>query len=345
MKILITGSSGVLGSNLVRYFIKRGYNDLVLFDITKSDQPAAKGVPFIQGDIRDKEQIKKAVKNADIIIHSAATSPSYDRDTIFSTIIGGTEALLEEGLKNNIQRFVYISSTSVYGVPKKSPVMEGDETPFYDPYNESKIKAEAICRTYREKGLCVPILRPRSFIGPGRLGTFSILFQWAKDRKHFPMVGKGANRYQLLDVEDLCQAVFLAATAEEDNANHTFNIGAKEFTTLKEDYQAVLDEAGYGKKIISFPAGPMMAVLSLLYHLKLSPLYKRLFRKLNLDYYVSIEKAEKLLGYKPEFSNKESLARNFRWYMDNYGEIASRFGNDNSAQWNQGIFKLAKVFF
>ena len=62
------------------------------------------------------------------------------------------------------------------------------------------------------------------------------------------MIGSGKNRYQLLDVEDLCDAIYACAVLDENKVNDTFNIGAKEFTTMKEDYQAVLDYAGFGKK-------------------------------------------------------------------------------------------------
>ena len=67
------------------------------------------------------------------------------------------------------------------------------------------------------------------------------------------MIGSGNNRYQLLDVEDLCQSILACMTLDEQQVNDTFNIGAAEYTTMKQDYQAVLDEAGFGKKIIPFP--------------------------------------------------------------------------------------------
>lgn len=345
MKILVTGSSGVLGINVVEYLRDKNCHDLILFDIVKNELFDQEGMTYIQGDIRNRDLMGEITRGVDIIVHSAATSPSYDRETIFSTIVGGTETLLEAALQNGVKRFVYISSTSVYGVPQSNPVYEDDETVFYDPYNESKIHAEAVCREYRKKGMCIPVLRPRTFIGPGRLGTFSLLFEWAREGKNFPMVGPGKNRYQFLDVKDLSQAVYLAMTAEESDANRTFNIGAGGFTTMKEDYQAVLNEAGHGKRVVSLPAKPVEWMLGLLYLLKLSPLYKRLYKKLTLDYYVSIEKAQKYLGYKPEYTNKMSLVRNYRWYLDNYDRIGSLVGNNNSVQWNHGIFKLVKRFF
>ncbi|MEZ4580148.1 MAG: hypothetical protein R3A10_00590 [Caldilineaceae bacterium] len=114
---------------------------------------------------------------------------------------------------------------------------------------------------YRDKGMCIPIIRPKSFVGPERLGVFALFYDWAKDGKSFPYSAAATNRYQLLDVEDLCDAIYLTATLPCDRVNDVFNIGAKEFTTLKEDYQAVLDYAGFGKEIVSIPASPAIWTL------------------------------------------------------------------------------------
>jgi nucleoside-diphosphate-sugar epimerase len=171
--------------------------------------------------------------------------------------------------------------------------------------------AEEVCLEYRQKGMCVPIIRPKSFIGPERLGVFALFYDWAKDGRGFPMIGSGNNRYQLLDVEDLCDAIYLCATLDPRIASDTFNIGAKEFTTMKEDYQAVLDYAGFGKKVRGFPAEPMIWTLRLLEALNLSPLYKWVYETASKDSFVSIEKAERILGYKPKYSNLRPKARQY----------------------------------
>ena len=86
--------------------------------------------------------------------------------------------------------------------------------------NIEKIEAEEECLKFREKGICVPIIRPKSFIGPERLGVFDLLFDWAKDGHGFPMIGNGKNRYQLLDVEDLCEATYLCCTLDKDKVKN-----------------------------------------------------------------------------------------------------------------------------
>ena len=159
------------------------------------------------------------------------------------------------------------------------------------------------------------------------------------------MIGSGRNRYQLLDVEDLCDAIYLCATLPRDKVNDIFNIGAKEFTTMGEDYQAVLDYAGHGKKIKGFPAAPMIWTLRFLELLHISPLYKWVYETAAEDSFVSIEKAERVLGYKPKFSNKDALIRNYQWYLDHIGEIQNASGISHRVPWKQGILRVAKWFF
>ena len=113
-------------------------------------------------------------------------------------------------------------------------------------------------------------------------------------------------------MEDLCQAIYLCLTLPDEVVNDTFNVGAKVFTTMKQDYQAVLNEAGKGKKIIGFPAAPAIWVLRFLEMLHLSPLYKWVYETASKDSFVSIEKAERVLGYKPKYSNKDALVRNYQ---------------------------------
>jgi nucleoside-diphosphate-sugar epimerase len=175
--------------------------------------------------------------------------------------------------------------------------------------------------------------------------VFALFYDWAKDSKNFPMIGNGSNRYQLLDVEDLCEAIYLCATKDKEIVNDTFNIGGKVFTTMKEDYQAVLDKAGFGKKIVGLPATPIIWVLRILEALHLSPLYKWVYETASKDSFVSIEKAEKVLGYKPRYSNKQALVRNYEWYIVNLDSFTGKSGVTHRVPWKQGILGVAKLFF
>jgi len=344
LKILVTGGSGFLGINLIRYLLKRNY-EIISLDITDFDYPEKNKIKIITGDIRNDAIVKSAMRDIDIVVHTAAALPLYSPEEIYTTDVKGTRLLLHRAFMNKVSRFIHISSTAVYGIPDHHPLSETDKLDGVGPYGKAKIEAENLCLEFRKKNLCVPIIRPKSFIGPERLGVFALFYDWAKDGKNFPMIGNGNNRYQLLDVEDLCEAIYKCIILPKDLVNSTFNIGAKEFTTMKEDYQAVLDYAGFGKKIIGLPEKPIILTLKLLEALKLSPLYKWVYETASKDSFVSITRAEDMLGFTPKFSNKDALIRNYKWYLENLDKFKDDTGVSHRVPWKQGILKLAKLFF
>lgn len=344
MRFLVTGGSGFLGINFIRYVLERGHT-VASIDKEPFDYPEKNKITEILGDIRDIPSVNRAMQNVDIVVHTAAALPLYTEEEIMTTDVDGTKNILESALKHKVKRVVHISSTAVYGIPDHHPLFENDKLDGVGYYGKAKILAEGACLEYRKKGLCVPIIRPKSFVGPERLGVFALFYDWAKDGKNFPMIGSGRNRYQLMDVEDMCQAIYLASTLPEDIVNDTFNIGAKEFTTMKEDYQSVLDKAGFGKKIIGLPATPIIWTLRVLEALHLSPLYKWVYETASKDSFVSIEKAENILGYKPKYSNKQALIRNYEWYIDNMNSFEGRSGVTHRVPWKQGVLRVAKLFF
>ncbi|WP_322489583.1 NAD-dependent epimerase/dehydratase family protein [Chloroflexus sp.] len=343
-RVLITGGAGFLGINLARYLLAHGYIVRSL-DIAPFDYPEHSQIEEHTGDIRDRAAVDRAMKDVKFVVHTAAALPLYSPADIFSTDIDGTRNVLESARAHGVERVVHISSTAVYGIPDHHPLLETDRLSGVGPYGEAKVKAEELCLEFRKAGMCVPILRPKSFVGPERLGIFAMLYDWAMEGHNFPLPGNGKNRYQLLDVEDLCEAIVRCLTLDRDRVNDTFNIGAKEFTTIKEDFQAVLDAAGHGKKIITFPAAPMVWALAILEKLKLSPVYKWAYGTVTEDSFVSVEKAERVLGFTPKYSNKEALVRNYQWYVANAKRFGQQTGVSHRVPWSQGILKLAKLFF
>ena len=345
MKVLITGGAGFLGINLVRYLYDRGY-DIVSLDIADFDYPDMKEkITIVKGDIRNEQDVEKAMEGVDMVVHTAAALPLYTPKDIYTTDVEGTRMVLKVAHSHEVKRVVHISSTAVYGIPDHHPLYETDKLEGVGPYGQAKIQAEMVCLEYRGKGMVVPIIRPKSFIGPERLGVFALLYDWALEGHNFPMIGSGKNRYQLLDVEDLCEAIHLCMTLPEQTVNDTFNIGAKQFTTMKEDYQAVLDRAGFGKKIVGLPAAPVIWTLRFLEALRLSPLYKWVYETAATDSFVSIDKAERVLGYQPKYSNKDALVRNYEWYIAHMSQFEHASGVSHRVPWKQGILKVAKLVF
>jgi len=344
-RILVTGGAGFLGINLVRYLLERGV-EVASLDLEPFDYPDCRDrIAEHRGDIRDRAAVASAMAGADVVVHGAAALPLYEPRDIWTTDVEGTRTVLAAAEELGVDRVVHISSTAVYGVPDHHPLVEEDRLFGVGPYGEAKVAAEAVCMEARGRGLCVPILRPKTFIGPERLGVFALLYQWAHEGRHFPVLGRGDNRYQFLDVEDLCQAIWLACTSPREVVNDTFNIGAKRYGSPKSDFQVVLDAAGHGKRVVSLPARPAVLALRVLEKLGLSPLYQWIYQTVDKESFVSIEKAEQRLGFAPRYSNAEALLRNFAWYRENRHQLGAQSGVTHRAPWKEGVLALAKRFF
>ena len=347
MKVLVTGGSGFLGINLIRFLRTKGVDEIRVLDIADFDYPE-KSEPWLKftlGDVRDVAAVEKTVEGVDVVVHTAAALPLYSEEDIRTTEVDGCRNVLAACRKFKVDRMIQISSTAVYGVPKKHPIFETDPMVGVGPYGHAKIDAEEICRAAIREGYCVSIIRPKSFIGPERLGVFALFYDWAYTGHGFPMIGSGNNRYQLMDVEDLCGAIWSAMTYPKDVVATEFNIGAKEFTTMKEDYQAVLDVAGHGKKIRGMPVAPLIFILRILEKLHLSPLYPWVYETASTDSFVSIQKAERDLDFKPKYSNKDSLIRNYKWYVEHLKDFEGKSGVSHRVPWKQGLLACAKWFF
>ena len=279
------------------------------------------------------------------VIHCAAALPRSTSREIRSTNVEGTAVLSEAAQRLRVERFVFISSTAVYGIPDHHPIIESDPLRGVGPYGESKILAEENCLHYRDQRLCVPILRPKTFVGPERLGVFELLYSWAYDGRNFPVLGSGANRYQLLDVEDLCVAIHRCCTADARVASDTFNVAAKEFGSMRDNIQAVLDRAGHGARVVSLPAAPFTLALKCLERLHLSPLYPWIYATASKDSFVAIERISRQLQCTPTRSNREALTRNYDWYVAHRSEFTGQTGVTHRVPWNHGVLRLARHFF
>ena len=347
MKVRVTGGSGFLGINLIRFLRTQCVEEIRVLDIADFDYPE-KNEPwlkFTKGDVRDVAAVEKCIEGCDIVVNTAAALPLYSAEDIRTTEVDGAQNVINAARKFKLDRMIQISSTAVYGVPKKHPIYETDPMVGVGPYGHAKIEAENRCREAIKDGFPICIIRPKSFIGPERLGVFALFYDWAYTGHGFPMIGSGNNRYQLMDVDDLDHAIWNAMTYPKDVIATEFNIGAKEFTTMKEDYQAVLDKAGYGKKIKGMPVAPLIFILRILEKLHLSPLYPWVYETASTDSFVSIEKAERLLGYWLLYSNKQALVRNYEWYVAHVNDFKGKSGVSHRVPWKQGLLACAKWFF
>ncbi|MBL8020031.1 MAG: NAD(P)-dependent oxidoreductase [Leptospirales bacterium] len=346
MKILITGGAGFLGYHLVQK-LKKDKHKITLYDIAEfnpADYP--KDVKMVKGDVRDLAALKAAMKGHDAIIHGAAALPLWKKEDIYTTTIDGTRNVLDAAAANKIDRVCYISSTAVYGIPVKHPIIETDARVGVGPYGEAKIEAEKICEEYRLRTkMCICVIRPKTFIGTGRLGVFQILFDWVESGVKIPVFGNGKNRYQLLDVRDLCDAIALGITGNAKKANDNFNVGAEKFQTVREDVGALCEFSKSGSRVLGIPSAPLKIALRFFEMLNISPLYRWVYGTADKDSFVSTEKLTKALGWRAKYSNADALIDSYRWYLDNKPEDADgEAGVTHRVPWKQGILKFFKKF-
>ncbi len=335
-RVFITGGTGFLGVHLARRFLREKW-DVTLYDIAPLDAKDLIGkVEVIRGDIRDLAAVKKAMKKHDYVVHAAAALPiQRTKQAIYSVNIDGTNNVLTAALEQHVKRVVFISTTAVYGVPKHLP--EKEDSPL-DPigyYGESKVRGEELCFAFEKRGLESNIIRPKTFLGPERLGVFSLWFEAMFNGHRIFILGNGNNKYQLLAVEDVVDAVFRALTSRVHG--EIFNIGAEKFQTWRKDLEDIIREHNSASKVTGLPVLPSQIILRVLETLKLSPLSAWHYMTMPVPSYVSTEKAQKLLGWQATQSNKEILSTSYRWYKENRKKLLSRKGNTHRVGWN---FKL-----
>jgi nucleoside-diphosphate-sugar epimerase len=345
-QIAVTGAAGVLGTDLVGRLLRAG-SQVRAFDLRPV--PARPGLTPFAGDIRDPRTLAGAFEGAAAVVHCASALPSYPVTDIRSIIVEGTTNVLAAARAAAVPRVVHISSTAVYGLPRLVPTPEEHPHEPVDPYSSAKAEAEKVAERFRAERMCLTVLRPKTFLGPGRMGLFDMLFQWAEEGRHFPVLGRGDVRIQMLALDDLVDAVVAVLRAPDEVACDTYNIGAAEFGTLREDFQAVLDAAGHGKRVVSMPCRPAVAVLRVLERTGLSPVYGRLVSKLLADSYVSVDKAREKLGFRPRMSNRDAILRTYDWWREQRATAtplsAGEGGRTSRDPWRQGVLRLARVFF
>ncbi|KXK60079.1 epimerase [Micromonospora rosaria] len=342
-RTVVTGASGMLGGFVLRRLRDEGL-PVHGVDLRPVAEP---GVTASVADVRDRAAMTAAFAGAGAVVHCAAALPSYAPQEIHSVIVDGTRTVLTAARDAGVPRVVHVSTTAVYGLPTLVPTPEEHPREPVDTYGRAKAAAEEVAEEFRDGGLCVPMLRPKTFLGPGRMGLFAMLFEWAEEGRNFPILGRGDVRIQMCAVEDLTECVRVVLTADATLANDTYNVAAADFGTLREDFQAVLDAAGHRRRVVSIPARPALLALQALRRARLSPVYDRLLHKLLADSYVSTDKVHKQLGFTPAYSNQDALLRTFRWWREQRGRGENRpaTGRTSREPWSQGALRVAKAFF
>ncbi len=329
MKFLVTGGSGYLGSEIVNFLLKQKHQvlNIDLNEYIIKDP----NYRFKKIDVSKISELDNIVDNIDVVIHSVAKVPLVKNNLDFEkTNVLGTKNILNAALKKKIKKFIYVSSSAVYGISGKSPINEKSERYPCENYGFSKKRAEDLCFDFKEKGLNISIIRPRTVIGGKRLGIFSVLFWWIKNNKKIPVINNGKNVYQFVDINDLVESIYLVSTYEK---NEDFNIGADEFFSIEENLNHLINKYNSKSKLRNISNNFIFKLALQVSKTNLIPLQEYHFKAYGENIYFDNSKAKRLLNWYPKYSNKKSFENSFNYYNESLNDL------DRSSSPHQRIIK------
>jgi len=266
MKALVTGAAGFIGSHLCERLLAGGQAVLAVDNFDDFYDPAVKrkniaeclknkNFELVEADIRDSGAMDKAVgSNIDIIVHLAARAgvrPSIAQPVLYADVnINGTLVLLEAAKKHNIDKFIFGSSSSVYGNNKKVPFSEDDSVDFpISPYAATKKAAELICHTYHHLyNIDITCLRFFTVYGPRQRPDLAI-HKFAKlieAGKPVPIYGDGTMQRDFTFINDIIAGV--VASIKKCKGWHIYNLGESRPISVNELVEKL--EQALGKKAI-----------------------------------------------------------------------------------------------
>ena len=311
-RILITGGAGFLGTHLARAFRREGVRVRLLDLEANRAGDFDSSVEWIAGDVREPRTVADAVDGVDVVVHAAFGAPRHPAPVIRSVNVEGTRCVCEQALARGVRRVILISSTIVAKPARMHPFLRDAPLSRLEAYRASRSEAERIADEYRQRGLQVAVVRPKTFVGPERVGAFAIIFEWIRLGRPVLVLGSGRNRYQLLDTRDMAEGIRLLSAADGQGL---FFLGAREFHTVREDLQALLDHAGTGARLRFVPGRLARWGLRGMELAAVTPLSEWHYMSAGgHDSIVDISRTERELGWRPGRSNAQALIEAYDWY-------------------------------
>jgi UDP-glucose 4-epimerase len=302
-KVLITGVAGFMGSHMADDFLKLGY-DVVGIDnlIGGYMDNIPEGVEFYKKDCSNFDEIKDCFKNVDLVIHNACTA--YEGLSVFSPSIIvkntslATAATLAASVKNNVKKYVYLSSMARYGIQDTVPFTEDMVPKPQDPYGISKVESEMLVRNISEThGMDYTILVPHNIIGPRQKyddpfrNVASIMINRMLKGQQPIIYGDGNQKRCFSFYKDVANPILIASQESVANGK-TINIGPdEEFITLNNLAEIIAKILGFDLDPIYMPGRPQEV------------------KHANC----SADLAREILGYKTTVNLKDGLTELINW--------------------------------
>ena len=310
-RALVTGGAGFLGTELTSRLIRNGW-DVTVFDL---NQPANRDLRFIRGDIRDLEFCKNAVVDIDVVFHNVAQVPLAKNKELFNSVnISGAKAILDASANSSVRKFVMTSSSAVFGLPKRLPANKFLELSPVEEYGKAKLAGERQISDFHKSKMQISIVRPRTILSPGRLGLFSILFDWISKGLDVFVFGDGENPYQFVHASDLAAGLEGASNLSGFN---TLNLGALSYGTLRNDLEDLCKYAKTGSRVRSIPGQLVRNPLLLASRMGMLPFATYQLLLYSQAMYFDSSEDWASLGISPQYSNQDCLKDSYDWYKSN----------------------------
>jgi len=344
--VLITGGSGYFGSILAEGALAQG-DRVRIFDLNPPEAPseaagpdAADRVEYVAGDVRDLDGLRAACDGVDVVLNNVAQVPlAKDRELFWSVNVTGTANVLLASRERGVSKVVHTSSSAIFGIPERNPVVEDTPGRPLEAYGKAKLEAEHLCHDAAATGLDVTIVRPRTILGHGRLGIIAVLFEFVAEGAPLYVLGRGDNRYQFVHANDLADAVLLASAREKPT---TYNIGATEFGTMRETLQAVADHAGTGSRVRSLPVAPAKVGMKGLSLVGLAPFASYHWLLYAESLWFDTTKAQTELGWQPRHSNTSALIESYDWFVAHRDALDGEHRSHHQSPVRLGLLKVLK---
>lgn len=335
--VLVTGGSGYFGTILVDQIVAAGDRARIL-DVNGPEP--RDGVDVVVGDVRDRSVVEAACEDVDVVMHNVAQVPlARDRDLFWSVNVLGTANVLLAARDTDVAKVVHTSTSAIYGIPAANPVDEDSPAAPLEAYGRAKLEAEILCRDAARSGLDVSIVRPRTILGHGRLGIMAMLFELVAEGAPVLVLDGGHNRYQFVHGDDLASACLLASRRPGATS---YNIGAREFGTMRETLEALCAHADTGARVRSVPSAPARVGMQVASAIGLAPFAPYHWLLYGESLWFDTSKAETELGWEPAHSNASMVIESYEWWRDHQAELGAEGRSHHQSPARMGLLGVLK---
>jgi dTDP-glucose 4,6-dehydratase len=311
---LITGGSGYLGVRLATRLLQLG-DDVVCFDVRRAPEvPAA--AQFVSGDVRDAGMLATAAQGCEVVHHLVGIMPQSRASAAVMRAVNveGTRNALQAAVEHGVRRFLFASSSEVYGEPQTVPMSEEHPRRPVGEYGRNKVEAEQLCVEYGRTGKIETVrLRPSTLVGAGITErVFRTFLALATAGRPIIYNWPGTNYFQMTAVRD-CVDAFVRAVDTPGIAGHAFNIAADGTLTMRDQLRELRKQAGIRSVLIPVPVVVIRPTLRLLDLFALSPLERDHYLLMDRDILLDCTKAKRLLGWQPQQTNIDMILEALEW--------------------------------